>query len=77
MNQQTIIVNQPPTYSCPVCRRKGGTVYEEYPTALAIRGMKKEQRELFEWYLYKYHKSSNIFGFSRVTDEEINFHVAK
>lgn len=49
------------------------TGIQNYETALAIRGMQKEQRELFEWYLYKYHKSTNHFEFSKVTNEDINF----
>ncbi len=35
-------------------------------TELAIRGMRPEQRHLFEWYLYKYHKDTNHFEFVRV-----------
>lgn len=51
------------------------TGIQNYETALAIRGMQKEQRELFEWYLYKYHKSSNHFEFCKVTNEDINFQI--
>ena len=49
------------------------TGIQNYETALAIRGMQKEQRELFEWYLYKYHKEINHFEFVKVTKEEIDF----
>lgn len=49
------------------------TGVQNYETALAIRGMQKEQRDLFEWYLYKYHKSINHFEFCKVTDEDINY----
>lgn len=49
------------------------TGIQNYETALAIRGMLKEQRELFEWYLYKYNKDSFQFEFVRVTNEEIEF----
>lgn len=48
------------------------TGIQNYETALAIRGMLKEQRELFEWYLYEYHKDKNHFKFVRVTDAEID-----
>lgn len=51
------------------------TGIQNYETALAIRGMQKEQRLLFEWYLYKYHKDINHFEFQKVTDEEINFQI--
>lgn len=47
------------------------TGIQNYETALAIRGMLKEQRDLFEWYLYKYIKESNFFEFVKVTKEEI------
>ena len=47
------------------------TGIQNYETALAIRGMLKEQRELFEWYLYKYIKDTNFFEFVKVTKEEI------
>ena len=42
-------------------------------TALAIKGMKAEERDLFEWYLYKYFKKENIFEFVRVAPEDLNF----
>ncbi len=47
------------------------TGIQNYETALAIRGMLKEQRELFEWYLYKYIKDTEYFEFVKVTKEEI------
>jgi Endonuclease NucS len=49
------------------------TGVQNYETALAIRGMQKEQRDLFEWYLYKYHKNINHFEFVKVTDNDIDF----
>lgn len=51
------------------------TGIQNYETALAIRGMQKEQRQLFEWYLYKYHKDINHFEFHKITNEEINFQI--
>ena len=51
------------------------TGIQNYETALAIRGMQIEQRNLFEWYLYKYHKNINHFEFCKVTDNEIDFQV--
>lgn len=47
------------------------TGVQNYETALAIRGMNQEQRDGFEWYLYKFHRADNYFDFVRVTDEEI------
>ena len=47
------------------------TGIQNYETALAIRGMLKQQRELFEWYLYKYIKDTEYFEFVKVTKEEI------
>ena len=35
-------------------------------TELAISGMLPKQRDLFEWYLYKYHKDFDHFEFKRV-----------
>ena len=35
-------------------------------TELAINGMLPKQRDLFEWYLYKYHKDVDHFEFKRV-----------
>jgi hypothetical protein len=49
------------------------TGVQNYETALAIRGMLSDQRDLFEWYLYKFHKDLNHFEFVRITNEEINF----
>ncbi|MBD3584055.1 endonuclease NucS [Flavobacterium selenitireducens] len=49
------------------------TGIQNYETALAINGMSDYQRDLFEWYLYKYHKDINQFEFVQVADEEINF----
>ena len=49
------------------------TGVQNYETALAIRGKQKEQRELFEWYLYKYHKSINHFELIKVTNEDIHY----
>src|SRR5690606_20693876 len=49
------------------------TGIQNYETALAIKGMKAEERDNFEWYLYKYFKSENLFDFVRVTPEDINF----
>lgn len=53
------------------------TGVQNYETALAIRGMQKEQRDNFEWYLYKYHMADNLFEFVRVTDEDIDFQATK
>lgn len=47
------------------------TGIQNYETALAIRGMQQEQRDNFEWYLYKYHKGDKHFEFVRVKDDEI------
>jgi hypothetical protein len=47
------------------------TGIQNYETALAIRGMRQEQRDTFEWYLYKYHKADDHFEFVRITDAEI------
>lgn len=49
------------------------TGIQNYETALAIRGMQKEQRERFEWYLYKYIKDMNFFEFVKVTNEDIDY----
>ena len=48
------------------------TGIQNYETALAIRGMQKEQRKLFEWYLYKYHKDINYFDFVKISNNEID-----
>ncbi len=48
------------------------TGIQNYATSLAIKGMQKEQRELFEWYLYKYHKDIDFFEFVKINDEEID-----
>ncbi len=47
------------------------TGVQNYETALAIRGMLNEQRELFEWYLYKYIKGTNHFEFVKISNEQI------
>ena len=49
------------------------TGVQNYETALAIRGMLSDQRDLFEWYLYKFHKDLNHFEFVRITNKAINF----
>lgn len=51
------------------------TGVQNYETALAIRGMLKEQRELFEWYLYKYIKDTNYFEFVKVTQKDIAYQM--
>jgi len=47
------------------------TGVQNYETALAIRGLNAEQRESFEWYLYKYKSKRKTFEFKRISQEEI------
>jgi len=47
------------------------TGVQNYETALAIRGLNAEQRESFEWYLYKYKSKKKTFDFKRITQQEI------
>lgn len=47
------------------------TGVQNYETALAIKGMSKGQRKSFEWYLYKYHKSSDVFSFEKIENLDI------
>jgi hypothetical protein len=47
------------------------TGIQNYETALAIKGMQKEQKEMFEWYIYKYIKESDLFEFHRVIDIDV------
>lgn len=44
------------------------TGIRNYETSLAISGMKPEQRESFEWYLYNYDKQAGTISFVRVQD---------
>tara|TARA_B100002049_G_scaffold63320_1_gene45667 strand:+ start:1865 stop:2632 length:768 start_codon:yes stop_codon:yes gene_type:complete len=47
------------------------TGIQNYETALAIKGMKSDERDNFEWYLYKYFKVHDTFEFVRVKIDEI------
>lgn len=49
------------------------TGIQNYETALAIKGMKDDERDNFEWYLYKYFKKEDSFEFVRVTPENLQF----
>ena len=49
------------------------TGIQNYETALAIKGMKNDERDNFEWYLYKYFKKEDSFEFIRVTPEDLEF----
>ncbi|MEH6408415.1 MAG: hypothetical protein V7767_14150 [Leeuwenhoekiella sp.] len=49
------------------------TGIQNYETALAIKGMKGEERDNFEWYLYKYFKVEDTFEFVKVTPEDLEF----
>lgn len=44
-------------------------------TALAISGHSAEEREGFEWYLYKYNAQTGDLDFERVSDEQIAHQV--
>jgi len=46
------------------------TGVQSYEIALAIKGMKKEDRENFEWYLYKYSSAKDTLEFIRVNTDE-------
>ncbi|MCD1119132.1 endonuclease NucS domain-containing protein [Chryseobacterium turcicum] len=46
------------------------TGIQNYETTLAINGMTKTQRKSFEWYLYKFDKSSNKLDLIRLSDED-------
>lgn len=49
-------------------------------TAMAIRGMRPEERENFEWYLYNYNAKTGELNFVRITekdiDEQLNIQVS-
>jgi hypothetical protein len=49
------------------------TGIQNYETALAIKGMKSDERDNFEWYLYKYFKVEDSFEFVRVTPEDLKY----
>tara|TARA_R100000935_G_scaffold18989_1_gene36606 strand:+ start:885 stop:1655 length:771 start_codon:yes stop_codon:yes gene_type:complete len=49
------------------------TGIQNYETALAIKGMKSDERDNFEWYLYKYFKQEDTFEFIRVNPEDLEF----
>ena len=47
------------------------TGIQNYETALAIKGMKNDERDHFEWYLYKYFKKEDSFEFIRISPEDV------
>jgi hypothetical protein len=49
------------------------TGVQNYETALAIKGMKSDERDNFEWYLYKYFRKDDTFEFVRVTPDDLDF----
>jgi hypothetical protein len=49
------------------------TGVQNYETALAIKGMKSDERDNFEWYLYKYFKKEDSLEFVRVKPEDLEF----
>jgi hypothetical protein len=46
------------------------TGIQNYETALAIAGMKQDERDNFEWYLYDYNSAQGSFEFIRVNTQE-------
>lgn len=47
------------------------TGIQNYETALVVKGMKKEEYDNFEWYLYKYISARDFFEFVRVKSEDL------
>lgn len=47
------------------------TGIQNYETALAIAGMKQDERDNFEWYLYDYNSAQGSLEFIRVNTQEL------